>query len=282
LREIAQSKGSITRTQDVQELVDDGYIIDTRTGLQLFSRLFVDFVKQQPEEDIYEGVSASAALSYTVLPTALKFAKTDEPLVTFHLSNHTNSKVEIRVSCELQRYSDESHQLVKLGPGQRQSVDLAVVLQDDPIRTLTNPRSATARYSAKLLAKNEQRLLEDRTEKLRLLPVDNFTFARKYQSLNLLVNFTWLIAAWVRKVYPALEPIRQEARKRHPLTGYPSDDDPAAVRVQVQALYEALKAHGLEYDNIALVFHHDHAEFVQRVRLPGQLIKEKAGNCLEG
>ena len=282
LRDVVQGKAAKNRTSEFQELVDDGYLVETGADVRIFSRLFAQFVTQQLETDAYEGVSASALVSHTVFPTALAFAKPDEPLVTFHLNNPTATKVHLKLSCELTGYSDEARQLVKLEPSERRSVGLTVVLRDAPVRALTSLRHASVRFAAELIEKGEHQPLEDRTQQLSVLPKDNLTFARRDQNRNVLVDFTWLIAAWVNKDEPELEQIRQEARKRRTLSGYPDPEDPEAVLEQVEALYEALKIHRLDYDNSAMVFHHEHADFVQRVRLPGQVLRNKSGNCLEG
>jgi hypothetical protein len=97
-----------------------------------------------------------------------------------------------------------------------------------------------------------------------------------------LIDFTWLIAAWVTKKEPTLEPIRDRARQIRRLVGYPSPENPDEVQAQVKALYQALHDHGIKYDNNTLVCHQDANDYVQHVRLPAQTMREKAANCLDG
>jgi hypothetical protein len=68
------------------------------------------------------------------------------------------------------------------------------------------------------------------------------------------------------------------------LGGYnPNVPDSAAhVRAQAKALYDAVRDQGLIYDNNAMIFHKNDREYTQRVRLPGEVLKSKFANCLDG
>ena len=278
LRELAAGKAG-TLQQAVQDLEQGGYLINKK----IFSRLFAEFIAGQPDEDPLPDFGASAVIAYEVFPTALSYAKPKEPLVIFSLTNSTHKKASFRLNCELQDYSLERPQLVGVDAfhdsGERQ--ELPVVLRPERVRTLQAPVNTQVKYRAEV-TNPENRLLLEGVETIRVLPADHFILARRNRTSAKLIDFTWLIAAWVQEEEPKLVDIRTAAARFHPLRGYPSSYNAEEVREQVKALYEALKNHGWRYDGSGLAFHKATGDSVQRVRLPGQTLDARGGNCLEG
>lgn len=273
------------KNSDFQDLEKEGYIVKDAP----FSRLFCEFIKKQSGLGPLEDVEATVTFTYEVFPTALAYGCSSESLLTFGLSNGTSEKINIQLSCDLKLYTqDPTTRLVPV-PAKTLShtEELPVTPDTERVKELQVPKRGLVHYRAEWLDSKRGRLLRNDTAEILVLPLDYFIFARRNKVTNTLTDFTWLIAAWVQKAGNHLEQIKKAAREKHPehaLGGYRNDvPDPAAhVRAQVHALYEALKDHGLAYDNNAMTLYASDSDFTQRVRLPKSTLEAKAGNCLEG
>lgn len=289
LKQVARAKQPVQQSRDLQNLVDDGYLVEdpaTVSGHRISSRLLAEFILQQPDEDELLDVVASAHLSYSVFPTALSYAVPDSPAITFQLRNPTSSRVRIGVQAELVNISTNRYFEVELRPSEMKEVPMVLLPREADIRNLVNPGHAQLRYSAKIVdgPAAAGRSLLSLDDILHVMPVDYFTFAYVHPTRRVLIDSTWLIASWINNSDDAVESIRAAARGLNggDSGGYPESGDPEQVRRLVGALYDALKAHGLNYDSSSLVYHKRDNDFAQRVRRPKPLLQAKGANCLEG
>lgn len=163
---------------------------------------------------------------------------------------------------------------------------MKVTLDPIAVDMIDKPVPATVQFTA-LLIDSEQRSPLTETKQVRFLPKNNFLMARydpSQKTAKKLIDFTWLITAWITDDEKTLNEIRQKAVEIDASLGYDVPKGPGgagAIQNKVAALYEALRGRGLQYHNHTLVFHKAEKEFVQRVRLPRDTITHNAGNCLD-
>jgi hypothetical protein len=118
---------------------------------------------------------------------------------------------------------------------------------------------------------------------------DYFVFARRDQERNAILNYSWLIAAWVNPEHRSVLQVRNEAARirNGNLPGYPEGRiGPAAaneVRSQVQTLYEALynQRARLAYGNRTLPPFQEANQYGQLVKLPDKTMADGVMNCLD-
>jgi hypothetical protein len=286
LREVADGKPILTTGRTALDLEREGYLIIKGVDAQLFSRLFANFVKSAPDEPLPRP-EVTAVLKYKVFPTALALAQPAEihPLISFTLTNPTGNDVGISLECELMKYGNRIPHFTPLRRRTSTSVDLRFTLQNLPISF--DASWGDFAYSAWLeLSNGAKTPLANTVEQMRILPIDTFVFARRDKASPNLIDWSWMIAAWVSKNQAVLHPIIQKARELNggETRGYAvSGDVPAAVRAQAEALYEALRQNTkITYDDSATVFHLEGNDYAQRVRLPYRSLRDESANCLDG
>jgi hypothetical protein len=286
LRDVAANRPIMTAGPDALSLQSDGYLIVNGANARLFSPLFVTFVMQRPpDEPEAPALEATATVMYNVLPTALVFAQPIEsaPIVSFKLRNTKSQPVKVRLFCELQGLAPLVERILTLQPSRTPTQQtLTVTIDKEKFQTLKDPGRCQLIWGVDIVTAGVKDPQFSDFTQLKLLARDHFLFARRDPVQKTLVDYTWLIGAWIQKTEQALIEIRQAAAKVHPLIGYPPAGDPDEVRAQVKALYDELKARKLRYDSSALVFHQDDNDFAQRVRTPARVLQENGANCLEG
>lgn len=259
-----------------------------------FARLFENFLAGKREEG--SDVTATPVQAFKVFPTALCIAVPEavRPLLTVTVRNFTGRTAKVRLECELEQFSLPRSTVVDVPPGPVHNVQLPVTFRWKSAGDLRNPEPTQIRFKAELNPGATSRVIADDTLDVRVLAVDQFVFANKDEVENKLLNYSWLIAAWVNPEEPSVREMANKAAaevaKQSPLaSGYPAVSGPAAeeaVTSQVRELYDALKARGITYQNRTGAPFKDHFNdrrvFSQRVRLPSRSIKEGCANCLDG
>jgi hypothetical protein len=222
--------------------------------------------------------------SYQVFPTALCAACPEQAnLLSFELENLTQKLLKVRLSVQVLEYSQPTVKEFELPPGSH-SFTLQAVFQSKKIRTLVAPVATQVQYRVCLVQDDTERVLQKQHIQIRLLPANNFLFARYDPAQRTVHDFSWLIAAWVQHTGKRLEKVRQRASELCPLTGYQAprgENMGQYVRAQVAAIYQALKEQNLAYQNRVLVYHQETQDYVQHVRFPEQSLEDKAVNCLD-
>jgi hypothetical protein len=282
LHSVATGGTVAASTKTIQDLVSDGYLVEDGGKLRLFSKLFSQFLTERPLDKPADEIAVNTDVLYTVFPTALSYAVPKVPLITIRAENRTNGKVTVRYWCKLVGYSNEWPVTLDLPAQDVQIKDVSLTLLDPAVKGLTELKRTQLNYTVQFPGEEKK----DYAEQIFVYPVDYFTFARRSKESKKLLDYTWLIAAWVHRDEPRLEPIRSRALRAHGLGGYPEEGPNVAgeVRAQVGALYDALKKEhpNLAYDNSTLAFHQAKENYTQRVRTPGRVLKEGAANCVEG
>lgn len=93
----------------------------------------------------------------------------------------------------------------------------------------------------------------------------------------------WLYAAYVNENHPAVQQILREAlatREVSSFSGYQAD--PAGVRKQVKAVWQALRRRDIRYSSIERPSVKPEDVAVQHVRLLGDALAARQANCVEG
>ncbi|MBN1146202.1 MAG: zinc ribbon domain-containing protein [Anaerolineales bacterium] len=226
----------------------------------------------------------------SAFPTAYSHLLLDAeafPFITVSLDNSLPGCVEsrLRLSAQIEGYSDPAVEMRNLAPGERLQVPLLPVLQREPVRSLTDIRPAT------LLVKVEQvdpepRLLYEDAERIHLQGRDVALLAIRKPD-GALIDHSDYLAAWVTPRVPAIERLLRKAVAYHPdgrFDGYQrSAAGPEAVNTQAQAIFSALKRDaGLAYISAALSLGGEQGYYTQRVRLPSHILEiGGSANCLD-
>jgi hypothetical protein len=226
----------------------------------------------------------SVEIPCEVLPTALYIANFKySDLVTFKVFNDTKETWRIHLYCEILDYSQKTERVISVPPGMHTET-LSVTFHITEISNLKDPVSTQINCQADLILGGVRETLFSETIRVVLLPVDNFIFTRFDPAKKCWIDFTWLITAWVKRRGTLLREIIDRARKIQPQVGRPiprGEKGRPLIEAQVEAIYRALKEHGLEYHNQVLVFHQADNDYVQRVQFPDETLGGRAANCLD-
>jgi hypothetical protein len=262
-----------------------------------FAKLFANFLADKTEQP---DVVVAAAPAFRIFPTALCIADPDAvvPLVSFTINNPTARKVRVRLECELEQFSLPRVQTVEVPSGEQKNVALQVTLKRQAANGLINPEPTQIRWKAELNPGSGATLIGEDTVAVRVLAVDQFVFASRDEVESKIINYSWLIAAWVNAENEAVRALARTATAKvsgphGSASGYPTVGGPAAeaaVTAQVEELYNALRALNLVYQNRTAAPFSDPFDgqdvfsqktWSQRVRLPGRSLKEGCANCLD-
>jgi hypothetical protein len=284
------------------KLEREGYLIRSDSGVSLFSPLFSDFVKRQPAKGrpsrptptagaaapapsgmFVEPLEITVDLPFKVIPSSLYFAYPELGEVgVVTVTNYTKVTQQVLLSCELVEYSQKTDNTVDVPPGTH-TFKLNVVLHKEKLAGLMAPVATQVKCEVRLHGDNG--LPRIKTQVVRLLPKDNFLMARFDPATGQLMDFSWLITAWVNNRDDGLQAVHQRALALDPQFGQsvPSGDKGwERVKKKVAALYGALNEMGFSYDDSTLIFHQAENDYVQRVRLISETLGSRLANCLDG
>lgn len=256
-----------------------------------FAHLFETFLAGK-KDDEPDFLIATAAPAFRIFPTALCLADPESlrPLVTITVTNPTRRNARVRLECELQQFSLIRPRTIDVPAGETVNVEMQVMLKRGATVDLTNPEATQIRWMAEADSGSGTRLISEDSIFVRTLAVDQFVFASRDEIQNKLLDYSWLIAAWVNTQGESVAELANKAaaelRKQGSVaSGYPGNTGPGAeeaVTAQVRELYNALKGYGITYQNRTGAPFTDRASFSQRVRLPSRSLKEHSANCLDG
>jgi hypothetical protein len=289
-------------------LIRQGYLVRNPTGCHLFCPLFSDYLKRQTADAPTASASATAPVSdlaavkpskkqkspelveieaiplQHVFPTSLYYADPEHTdFMVFRLKNNTQETLCVQLRWRLDGYSQWSSAPFDVPPG-TMDARVKIVLKDSEVRQLIDPVTTQIEYRAALRSGDNEQSLPNKTVTVRLLPVNNFLVARFDEKQNVLLDFTWTIAAWVDKNEPNLPRVVRKAIQLNPAVeqmGKPGEDIRQVTRCRVEALYQVLKELEISYQESRLVFHEEEKDLVQRVRLPGETLNYAMANCLD-
>ena len=254
------------------------------------ARLFTAFVGgtgAQVDPDVVVLVPQALKVFQTALCVA--DPNVSHAIVTFVVSNKSKRPITVRLEAQLEQYSLTRPKVLNVPPKGEERFEMRVTMEKKATENLRNPVNTQIRYKVEQTSPASMLLAEEALV-VKVLAVDQFTFARKDHVENTLLNFSWLIAAWVDAEANGIAPIVTEvANAVRALgmapTGYPKVGGPAAeaeVIAQVSEIYAALRRKGIVYHSRTIAPFQDGNDFSQRVRLPSMSLANGCANCLDG
>lgn len=96
------------------------------------------------------------------------------------------------------------------------------------------------------------------------------------------VDLGWIFAAYADPKDAAVDALLDAARARHPELAFDGRGESDAVFAQAFALWEAIEAHGVRYADEDPGLARGPRVWSQRVRLHGEVWRERRANCLDG
>lgn len=226
-------------------------------------------------------VQSTLSLRMTHIPLAMVqgFDPEQHPLVTVALKHEGGKAIKLRSRCWVEAYSSESVCTIELAPKGQWAHRHLPTFSPFLLRNVAHPVRATVHVD--LTSLDGMHLLDHTSFRVWLLPCTTVVLSEldpaegKWRSLR---NH---LTSWVTPDDASVTRLLRSAADRtaaRQLVGY----QPSATSTsQVQAMFEALHAHGLTYVNSINAVGTEGIA-VQRVRPPRESLRVKAANCLDG
>lgn len=227
------------------------------------------------------GLEVQAELCMSAIPTALihLFEAASEPLVRYEVRNASNQTRRIRLITYLEGYSAQCVESIEL-----ESLHKMTVVQ---LPTFFPDRLATVTELTRASVNIEVQDLDARTEIHRTVPI--WLLARTTAPLQVQnpstgewSDMTKYLGAFVTPNATAVMEFLPKVAAKHPTTrlvGYQVNE--AEVASQVAAVFEALRASGIQYINSVIDFTPGTGSANQRVRLPKESLRNSSANCID-
>jgi hypothetical protein len=197
--------------------------------------------------------------------------------VTFKLYEHTNQARQFRIDVEIPGVTERSSNMLALGAKQHQvnwaNPPLKIDLDLSKIR---GPRPSQLHVKIVELARTGERPVLDETVAIEVLPRDYLPLKRKAGADSLVPTYGFM-GAWLTSNDKAIDAFLAKAKLRAPGRNFVGEQD--ATVPQVNALFDELKHRGVSY-----VMDPDvtaERAFVQRTRLPAEVLASTNAQCLE-
>lgn len=199
-------------------------------------------------------------------------------LVTLKLHEHRRERRTLRIEAEVSGVTERSSNTLTLEPGQG-----VVKFANPPLKldldvgAVRGPRPSQLVLRVVEQAAGGERVLIDETVPIEVLPRDYLPLRRKVGADALVPTYGFL-GAWVMSNDRAIDAFLAQAKQRAPGRAFVGEQDVTVP--QVKALFDTLKARGVSYvmdPNVDA-----EAAFVQRTRLPAEVLASTNAQCLEG
>lgn len=118
---------------------------------------------------------------------------------------------------------------------------------------------------------------ETREFDVRLHPLDEAAYFVRDGGAQ--VDLSWIFAGYVDPFSPAIDALLADARTRETASGATGADAP---RQRLRAVWQALAARGVRYDAADPALARGPSVWSQRVRSPGEVLRERRANCIDG
>jgi hypothetical protein len=151
----------------------------------------------------------------------------------------------------------------------------------EQVRRVRVTSRATVRVRVEILHRDHASVEVEQTFTLWLLPRDVAYLAKRDPVTGMDVPFTAWLGAFVTPTAPGVVKMLRRAVELHPehtLRGYLTTD--GDVTRQVEAIWGALRPLEIDYVDTAGSF--GPTLFVQRVRLPSEVLRDRVANCVDG
>lgn len=228
------------------------------------------------------GVDVQVLLRQSHVPTGIVhlFEANETPLVTFRIKYTGDEYVRLRLTSFVEGYSAQAIDTIELFYQQSVEIRQLPTFFPDRIRYVNEMTRATLHICIDDL--------DGATEQQSTFPI--WLLARTSAYLGIVdpatrdwIDLTPYLGAWVTPHAPVVMKLLRRAADMHPdqhIAGYQVGHE--GIKEQVKAIFEALKTKGIVYVNSVLTFGATKGEYMQRVRLPRESIKDKSANCIDG
>jgi len=236
--------------------------------------------------------TADVRLMTAVLPTGVLhlYSAADYGVVAFSLANPANDPATLFVSSWIEDLTHTRTDEVRLGPAASRTVQQVPTLKAEAVAGAHEVRKALLHTRVSRLGPVGEELLSLNDFEVRLLARDMLVWTAR-SGPQAWADLSYQLAAWVTPNAPAVVAVVGRAAARIPdrrLVGYQgggtTDERAAAVRSQVQALFESVKHHdgGMAYVNAPVGFGGNPGDVPQRISLPRDSIVNRQANCVDG
>lgn len=222
----------------------------------------------------FDGEVFPALANYAALRTP---DKRPWGVVIVEISNSTAEALKQRVTVEVPGWSDREIQFVELSAGERRTLRFAPTFHPRLFRN----REIVAATAAVSVVGGDGHVTYETTVPVHLRSVDDMYWGRDF-------DYAQHIASWVTPHDPAIERLLAVAKEKMPgrrLPGYEPKKTPQqqeqSIRAQMRAVYEAVQGSGLSYVKSSITFG-ENTDFTQRVRMPGESLRQRSANCIDG
>ncbi|HLP86698.1 MAG TPA: hypothetical protein VK153_02370 [Candidatus Paceibacterota bacterium] len=210
----------------------------------------------------------------------------EDVLISFDIFNIAHKKRRLRLEAEIEGYTscdkktvfvhglNDNHRKVRV------QTSLCPRMKRGVLQTIKNPEKAT--LLARVIDEDTKVVLVDRTFPVTLLPEDHMVWSLRSTKNSKMFNLSKFIASWIypKDVDGEFDRIRSGAVKYHPNNCFSYNNTETSLLEHVKAIYEYLaKDIGIKYINQP--FNSFNQFDSQRVVLPEQSVKNKAGNCID-
>ncbi|HSO26437.1 MAG TPA: hypothetical protein VLS48_00075 [Anaerolineales bacterium] len=211
------------------------------------------------------------------------YGKSLDNLVDIEIVNHGSSAAHLRVENEVVGFSTPAVSSVSLAAGESVTLHHNPTLRADAIDSLMNQRQASLDTRITLVTAEEEIELHHET-------VDILMYARRDFPAGVypqrpFYSLVIYMSAWVTPNDPAIEELLRQAADWHAdgaiTAGYPNayNDDNLDVFHRLEAIWNAVAYdYQVKYLSTTVSFA---PGAVQRIRLPGEVLEQRAGNCIE-
>lgn len=253
-------------------------------------------LKEAPQQIKVTPPRISVELLTKKIPTAYYYhLNVDEfPLVTVTVDNSGPNcdDIGLHINALIEDYSDVAEKSIDVAKGESTSISLLPGLKPAAIDTLYEIRSATLRTTVEQTAPTKRILAGSGTGTVRIhLLARNTALLAVEASDGQIEDLTKYLAAWITPHHPQIEKLSRQVIERHPdrsLAGYQGattlDESTIQAREIAQAIFYTLQQEtGLVYEDSPLSFGAAPDQFMQRVRLPSEILASGGlANCLDG
>lgn len=202
------------------------------------------------------------------------------PLVTYRVRVIGRDFARLRFISFLEGYSAHAVDTVEVSGRDYTEIHQLPTFFPDKLRDVTELTRASLHIIVDDL---DQRVERETTFPLWLLARTSAYNAVRDPSTGGWLDFSPYYAAWVTPNTPEVMQVLRQAADFHlnkMLVGYQTDSN--GVAIQVRAIFDALKAEQITYINSVLCFGISAGEYMQRVRLPREVLATKSANCIDG
>lgn len=220
------------------------------------------------------------AITVPQLPTGvyhLMGRKDTGALVTIKIHNHTNAARKFRVEVEVPGVTERSANAIEL-----KAKEATLKWANPPLKMDFNMQLVRSPRPSQLALKivevgNGDKTVIDETLQIEVLPRDYLPLRRKVGADSMVPTYGYM-GAWVTSNDKTVEQFLTKAKERLPSRSFVGEQDTTVP--QIKAIFDELKSRGVSYVMDPSVTADQ--TFVQRTRLPAEVLASTNAQCLEG